>query len=160
MFSIDDILDLAVQIEKNGEKLLRAATDKTSNPELNAMFKWLADEEVQHAKSFSTLKPTLRTGIDTTELEAMGRDLLRDILGEQTFSLSDIELSKIENAAGLIRRMIEFENDTVLFYEMIRSVVSDPSTTRVLDEIISQEKQHAETLKSFVDSVRFPNRFK
>ena len=158
MFTIDDILDLAVQIEKNGERLLRAAQHKTLNPELKTLFKWLADEEVEHAQSFSTLKPTLQTGIDTAELETMGRHLLRDILGEETFSLNDVDLSGIEDAEELILRMIEFENDTVLFYEMIRSVVSDAETIRIVDTIISQEKQHAQTLEAFLDSAKFPTK--
>lgn len=152
MFSIDDILDLAVQIEKNGEKLLLTAQSKTSNPELNSLFSWLADEEAEHAKSFASLTPDLQTGIETSELETMGRDLLRDILGQEAFSLNDVELSKIENAAELIHRMIEFEHDTVLFYEMIRSVVSDSATTRIINKIISQEKQHARTLQTFLTS--------
>ena len=158
MFSIDDILGLAVQIEANGEKLLRTAQRKTSDPELNSIFGWLADEEIEHAKSFSSLKPALQTGIDTSELETMGRNLLRDMLGEEAFSLHDVDLSTIESAAELIQRMIEFENDTVLFYEMIRSVVSDPATTRIINEIISQEKQHARTLQSFLITSRGLNK--
>jgi rubrerythrin len=153
MFSIDDVLDLAVQIEENGEKLLRKAQSKTTHPELNTIFRWLADEEVEHAKSVSSLKPTLGKTVDVSELETMGRDLLRDILGEESFSLKDVELSKIEGAEALILRMIEFENDTALFYEMIRSVVSDPKTIIIIDEIISQEKQHARTLEQFLGTV-------
>ena len=150
MFSIDDVLDLAVQIEENGEKLLRKAQSKTTHPELNTIFKWLADEEVEHVKSFSSLKPALRKTVDISELETMGRDLLRNILGEESFSLKDVELSKIEGTETLILRMIEFENDTALFYEMIRSVVSDPKTIAIIDAIISQEKQHAQTLEQFL----------
>ena len=99
---------------------------------------------------FSNLKPALRKTVDISELETMGRDLLRNILGEESFSLKDVELSKIEGTETLILRMIEFENDTALFYEMIRSVVSDPKTIAIIDAIISQEKQHAQTLEQFL----------
>jgi rubrerythrin len=153
MFSIDDVLYLAIQIEENGEKLLRNAQKKTTNPELQTIFKWQADEEGQHIKSFSNLNPSLEKTADIPELETMGRGLLRDILGEESFSLKDVDLSKIEGTETLILRMIEFENDTALFYEMIRSVVSDPKTIAVIDEIISQEKQHAQTLEQFLDTV-------
>ena len=88
--------------------------------------------------------------VDISELETMGRDLLRNILGEESFSLKDVELSKIEGTETLILRMIEFENDTALFYEMIRSVVSDPKTIAIIDAIISQEKQHARTLEQLL----------
>lgn len=158
MFSIDDILDLAIQIEENGEQLLRTAQRRSRDPELRALFKLLADEEEQHITSFSQMKPAPSIDVDTAELEAMGRNLLGDVLGEETFSLQDVELAEIEDAVELIRRMIEFEKDTVLFYEMIRSVVSDAAVARILEEIISQEKQHAHALRQYLDSTAIPGR--
>jgi rubrerythrin len=56
MFVIDDILDIAIQIEQNAEKIYRNAQKKISNPSLASMLNWLADEEVDHANWFSDLK--------------------------------------------------------------------------------------------------------
>ncbi|MBW1996095.1 MAG: rubrerythrin [Deltaproteobacteria bacterium] len=122
MYSCDDIFDLAIQIEKNGERTLRKAQEKISNPKLIPLLKWLADEEVEHAQWLLQLKSAKQKPIENPELEAFGKSLLRDILGDQSFSLADADFTKIKKAHQLLSLMIEFENDIILFYEMIRSV--------------------------------------
>jgi len=141
-----------VQIETNGEKLLRAAQKKASHPELKRLFSRLAKEEVQHAEWFSNLMPRVQETADTAQLETMGRDLLRDILGEESFSLKELDLSSLGHAQDLLSKMIEFENDTVLFYQMIRSVVADGETLGIIDQIIGQEKHHAQTLLHYLET--------
>ena len=152
MFSIDDIIDLAIQIERNGEKILRDAQKKISNPQLTSLVEWMADEEVKHVEWFSNLKPTPRMAINDPAIEEMGKSLLRNVLGDQGFSLKDANFIKISQTKDLLSIMIEFEKDTVLFYEMIRSVVSDKETLTFLDKIIAQENQHAQKLQTFLDT--------
>ena len=55
MFSTGEILDLAVQIEQNGEAVYRDAIGLLSDPELVFMLGWMADEEARHAKWFADL---------------------------------------------------------------------------------------------------------
>jgi rubrerythrin len=152
MFTIDEILDLGTRIEKNGEKLLREAQTRTSDPNLALLLKWLADEEVQHTQWLSDLKPISGADSAGAELEAAGRGLLRDILGDEGFSLDDLDFSKIEQRNELLMKMIEFENDTVLFYQMIQTAVSDKEVLDCIDTIIAQEKKHAQRLQKFIDS--------
>ena len=151
MYSCNDLIDLAIQIEKNGEKTLRKAQEKISNPRLAPLLQSLADEEVQHASWFSNLNPVSEESIDNPEMEALGRNLLRDILGDQSFSLADADFSKMDKAEELLTLMIEFENDTVLFYEMIRSVISDKATLSCLNKIIAAENRHAKKLQAFLE---------
>ena len=56
MFEIDDIIDLAIQIEHNAEIVYRNAQKKVSSANLSMLLEWLADEEVEHAKWFSRRK--------------------------------------------------------------------------------------------------------
>jgi rubrerythrin len=55
LFSTDEILDLAVQIERNGEAVYRDAIGLLSDPELVSLLGWMADEEAKHARI--NLKP-------------------------------------------------------------------------------------------------------
>ena len=73
-------------------------------------------------------------------------------LAEKGFSLDDVDFSKVEHTNDLLLKMIEFENDTVLFYEMIRTVVSDKETLDCIDTIIDQEKKHGKKLQQYIDS--------
>jgi rubrerythrin len=50
MFSIQEILDLAIRIENNGESVYRRAVDEISETALASVLQWMADEEVEHAR--------------------------------------------------------------------------------------------------------------
>ncbi len=152
MFSINEIIDLAVQIEQNGEKLLQSAQKEVSEPELVSLLQWMENEERQHVEWFSQLRPTTKESTDMGHLEEMGKNLLKEMLGDQSFSLGDIDFTKLENIKELITTMMEFEKDTVLFYQLIRSAVTDQETLTLLDRIISEENRHAERLKALLVS--------
>ena len=53
MFSIQEILDLAIRLEKNGESVYRTAAAKLFRADLVSLLVWMADEEVKHARWFS-----------------------------------------------------------------------------------------------------------
>ncbi|EFK11805.1 conserved domain protein [delta proteobacterium NaphS2] len=50
MFNIWEIIEFAIRIEENGEKVYRDASTKVSDPSLVSMLHWLAEEEAQHIK--------------------------------------------------------------------------------------------------------------
>jgi rubrerythrin len=152
MFTIGDIIDLAVQIERNGEKLFRDAAKKAAKPSLASMLHWLADEEVKHAERFSEMREKAEEKAKDPRLEKMGKEILQRSLGGQTFSLKDIDFSSLEDVDTLLQRVIEFENDTILFYEMLRSFVEDEETVRHLDAIIEEEEGHVRLLEEFLDA--------
>lgn len=151
MFSIREVFDLAIQIEKNGEQFYRDAIKRISNPSLKSMLEWLADEEVKHQSWFSERKEGLETKGEALELEEMGSGILQSILGDQSFSLKEADLSKIDNVEALIQLAIEFEKDSILFYEMIGSFIEDIETSEKLNAIIAEENHHIELLEDFQD---------
>jgi len=152
MFSTGEIIDLAVQIEKNGEKVYRDALQKISNHPLSSLLEWLADQEAEHATWFSNLKLAITEAPVDTDLEEMGKTMLQRVLGDQTFSLTDVDFSKIDQIEGLIKLAIEFERDTVLFYEMIESFIDDEQTMDHLKKIIHEEERHAQVLEELLES--------
>lgn len=152
MFSIADIIEMAIQIEKNGESVCRKVLAKNVDPDLASLFEWMAEQESNHVKWFQKLKRTAVASNLNSQLEKMGRSLLRDILGEQGFSLSDADFSKIKTKKDLISLLIEFENDTILFYEMIKTVVDDQTTLTYLDMIIEEERKHSTELQAYLEN--------
>ena len=152
MFSIADIIEMAIQIEKNGESVCRKVLAKNVDPDLASLFEWMAEQESNHIKWLQKLKCTTVASKLNSKMEKMGRSLLRDIIGEQGFSLSDADFSKIETKKDLVSLLIEFENDTILFYEMIKTVVDDQTTLKCLDMIIEEERAHGKELQTHLES--------
>ena len=152
MFEIKDIIDLAIQIEENGEKVYRHAAEKILNPSLVSLLQWLADEEVKHAKWFSELKLKVRKTTDDPRLAEIGKSILLGALGEEAFSLKDADFSQIDHIKDLLTLSIEFERDTVLFYEMMRPFLEEKESLDYLDAIIEEENSHIRILQEFLDS--------
>lgn len=152
MFLIEDIIDLAIQIEHNAEIVYRNAQKNISNPSLSRMLNWLADEEVKHAERFYRLKKQIKTPIKNPTMEEMGRALLSDVLGSQSFSLEDADFSEISRTEELLSLAIEFEKDKVIFYELLRPFVEGKKTLGFIESIIEEENRHIQRLQSFSDS--------
>ena len=149
MFSVHEILDIAVRIEKNGEEFYREAKEKVSSDSVASLLQWLADAEVEHWQRFTGLKQTLNADVGNRQLEEMSGALLQDILGDQNFSLSDIDFADVHGVPTLLKLAIEFENDTILFFEMISGLIDDSKTIACLETIIREERHHIQVLEEF-----------
>lgn len=150
MFSIQEILDLAIQLEKNAESVYRDAAAKLSRPDLVSLLVWMADEEVEHAHWFSELKHKLETDSINPFMEEMGRKIFTDMLGEKSFSHREVDFSKIDQPHDLVAGFIEFEQDTVLFYETLKPFIEDIGTLNNLEKIIAEENSHIRKLHKFL----------
>ncbi len=150
MFSIQEILDLAIRLENNGESVYRQAVDEISEPELVSLLQWMADEEVKHARWFAELKQKLKTHSANLFMAEMSREVFADFLGEKSFSHQDVDFSKIDQVGDLVAVFIEFERDTILFYETLKPFIEDTDTLSHLDKIIAEENEHIEELHQFL----------
>ena len=153
MFSTGEILDLAVRIEQNGEAVYRDAIVMLSNPELISLLNWMADEEAKHAKWFSGLKDQLEAHSANVLVEEMSRELFSDLLGEKSFSHKDVDFSRVADVDELMAIFIEFEKDTILFYEMLEPFIEDERTRADLKRIIAEENNHISRLQDIMGSV-------
>ena len=148
MFTPREILDLAVRIEKNGEAAYRKAMNEVSDLSLRSLLQRLADDEAEHLRWFSDLAARLPEGPATDEaLQDMAKSMLEGILGDQSFSLQEADFSRIEHVNQLIAVSLEFEKDTILFYEMIGAMIQDRATQAHLLEIIEEEQRHVDQLE-------------
>ncbi|MGD9042669.1 MAG: ferritin family protein [Desulfobacterales bacterium] len=150
MFSIQEILDLAIRLEQNGEAVYRNEAAKLSRPDLVSLLAWMADEEAKHGRWFSDLKHRLETESINPFMEEMGREIFSDLLGEKSFSHQEVDFSKINQPHDLIAVFIEFEQDTVLFYETLKPFIEDNDTLNNLEKIILEENNHIDQLHQFL----------
>jgi rubrerythrin len=148
MFSLHEIYDLAIRIEKNGEKFYREARKRVSDEDLKSMLTRLADDEVKHEEFFRKKKDALVLKSEDPEMEEEASTVLRGILGDQTFSLKEANPADLKSVEDMIKLAIEFEKDTVLFYEMLSPLSTRKETLKGLEEIIQEEKRHIEILQA------------
>jgi rubrerythrin len=154
MFTPLDILDVAVQLERNGEKVFREAVKKVQHRDLADLLKWMADQEKAHIQWFTELKAKIREPFNDPMLQEMGRDILQETLEDASFNLKNVDFTKIDEIRELLNLSIEFEKDTAIFYELLLSFVEDRESKDLLEKIIDEEHNHAKLLKEFVETAQ------
>ncbi len=150
MFTADDILDFAIQLERNGESVYREALARLEDTALCEWLEWAAGEEGQHAKRFGEIKDRIAADKDDPLIADMNDALVSEYFKDQTFSLKEADFSQMATTAEMIGVFIEFEEDTILFYQMLQSFVTDDPTVDMLDQIIGEEQNHIRSLREFL----------
>ncbi len=148
MFSFAEVLDMAIRLERNGERYYRNAMDHLQNPELRHVLRRLAEDEVQHCDWFMELKQAHFEATGPPDpMEIKGGELLQSIVGSQTFSLDEVDPREFDTPEGILSAAVGFEKDTILFYEFLQSFVTDPETLENLRTLIEEENQHVKILE-------------
>ena len=151
MFSINDIFDLAIKIEQNGEEVYRNAQRQASNPTIAELLTWMADQEKEHTQWFSAFKKKNLQILDNPIKAEMNRAILGEMMGQRTFSLKIEDLLKMNDLTEILLLSIEFEKDTVIFYEMMQAFLQEEADQTHLKLIIAEEKSHIQQLQEMLD---------
>ncbi len=152
MFSAEDILDIAIRLEKNGEKTYREARQHTQDDELKTLLTWIAQEEHDHARWFIELKSRLTQQEDHHLMAEFSRALVEDVVQGQAFSLQEVDFKAIDTPDKMIRTFIGFEDDTITFYEILKSFIEDTAIADQLEKIIAEEKKHRATFRELLSA--------
>jgi rubrerythrin len=156
MFDVEEILDIAIRLEKNGETVYQKAMEKVGRPDMISLLKWMRDEEAGHGEWFFKLKSHLQKEAAASPFKEINRQVLYDMIGEQSFSLKEVNFTTVQHLDELIRIFIEFEKDTILFYEMLQPFIEDKEVKAQLEEIIEEEYAHIGRLEEFLTSEADP----
>ena len=150
MFSVAEILNLAGQIEHNAEKVYRNAIQQECNPAISSVLQWLADEEAKHRHWLNTLNRSLPLCRNNPIAEEIGKEFLRDILGDQSFSLNEADFCGMQQLDDLLLLAIEFEKDKEIFYTFLTQFIDDPETKNVIDTLLQEANRHLLSLEGIL----------
>lgn len=150
MFTAEETLDMAIRLEQNGEAVYRRAMEKVSDPDFLEMLEWIRREEIKHAEWFQELKDSLTDRPENPISEEMHREMFEEMIGGQSFSLREVDFEEITSLEELIGVFIEFEEDTVLFYEMLQPFIQEEEALNQLTKIIAEENRHIECMREFL----------
>jgi rubrerythrin len=79
-------------------------------------------------------------------MEEMSRKVFGGLLGDKSFSHREVNFSEVDRIEDLIHIFIEFEKDTVLFYETLIPFIEDNHTLQYITKIIAEENNHIQKL--------------
>ncbi len=147
MFTLTDIKNVAIQIEKNGEKTYREAAEKAADPDISRVLHKMADDEKRHATWLAAIPVTKEITEEQRELEAVGKTILQEMVRDKTFSLNAEQLANSADLKELFAQSLGFEKDTILFYEMLSSFIEDEEAREKFALILEEERRHCVELE-------------
>ena len=144
-FSADEVLEMAVELERRGIAFYENLSKKTSDQKSREIFIFLGEEEKKHLEYFQKTKDDLNTQIDfvpDTMDETnnyLGSLIENGVLGKilQGLDLTQGD-SSIEKALEV---GMEVEKESVKFYESMEIIVPE-SKKEWLKKVIQEEKKH------------------
>ncbi len=153
-YSINEIIEMAVQIERNGYAFYHEATKRKDLDEQSREFLiLLRDQELNHEKTFLSL----RDDADMQNLE-LSQDwelvaaYLKSIVEGRIFNDTDSAIKKAAEASNIhtvLEHAIAFEKDTLLYFHAISDSISNPKALLVLRRIINEEISHVLRLNDY-----------
>lgn len=156
ILSGSEVVELGIQIEKNGSDFYNTLAAKTDSDTARGVFKFLAGEEEKHIKAFQGILAK------STKYEPQGLDAddylsyMSTLAGEHIFTRQGkgIEAANsIKSDSEAIQKGIGFEEDSIVFYEGIKKVVPGYEA-KVIDELIFQEQNHLRQLIALKNALK------
>ncbi|MCK9203369.1 MAG: ferritin family protein [Bacteroidales bacterium] len=151
-YSGQEIIDIAVKIEENGNEFYTAAAGMIKeNNNIKGLFLDLAEKEILHISIFQKLAEKFDAeSFDFAAEDAS--DYISHLAESHIFGKPDSgkNLAKtIKTPKEGLEIAFKFENDSVAFYtELLKSARSD--SRKLVRQIIDEEKEHAAEIRKFL----------
>lgn len=146
-FTADDIFDIAETIERNASDFYRETSEKTSDEETKQVLLHIASAEDGHLKIFQRMREQSADpdGIIVEETDSRSATYLQamaDARGWEGRKSPLEELSGEEAPAEIFKIALNSENESVVFYSSLKTLVSSQSDREIVEKIILEELGH------------------
>lgn len=155
-FSIREVVEMAISTERSGQIFYQTASKQAREKSLKELFRYLAEEEAKHLKTFQGFYNALKERPETTPYNWEEAKLyLEALVSSRFFSTPDkaINLAReAKNEIEAIDSAINFEKETLLFfYETVELVKSQ--NRDLIKSVIKEEKKHIRRLFTLKDKL-------
>ena len=146
VFNMNEILEMAEQIERNGAAFYRKAAEGISDSKNRELLLELAQMEDQHEKIFASLRAQLSKDEKTsTVFDPEGEAVLylRALADTRVFFEKKIDTGSMEE---ILKEALVAEKDSIVFYLGMKELVPEKAGKAKIDSIIKEEMGHIKLL--------------
>jgi rubrerythrin len=148
----DEIVEIAIRLEENGEAFYNAAAEKATTPGVIALFEELALQEQYHRRAFEQMgRGVVEINLTPEQWEEF-QDYTDALLRQSFFADPENALNvatKAEDERAALQSALDFEKEAMLFFHELRDVVKGTGK-QVVERIIDEEKQHVQRLSGIL----------
>lgn len=147
-FSACEVIELGIQIEKNGKEFYEELAKQTDNEKAAAIFEFLASEEKKHIAAFKEIFDATCNyspeEVYTEEYFAYMNSLASNHVFNERNKGSEIA-KNVKTYEDGIDIAMRFEKGSILFFEEMKKMVP-PNKQELIDELIQEEEKHLKKL--------------
>ncbi len=153
MFSAHEILDIAISIEEEGIDFYTVLSSDSDRPDAASAFRYLAEQERQHAETFSELLARFKEEEQELFNWSDASDYIRSFSRNKVFPKAADVLGNLSAApvSKAIDFAIDVEKETVIFYYEVLEILNDEDARAAVKKIIEEEKKHIVVLRKLLD---------
>jgi rubrerythrin len=146
-FTADEIFEMALQIERDGEKFYRTAAKHTTDIAFKELLLELAKMEAEHEKTFAAMQTELSPA-EQPDIFDPDNELvlyLHSIVNGKVFDMKTDpaeQLTGKETAQDILEKAIDMEKNSIVFYLGIEEYVPQRAGKDKVRAIIKQEIGH------------------
>ncbi len=147
-FNAEEVLEMALQIERNGGRFYRSAAAQAAEPSVRQTLSELAEMEEDHEELFAEIKRALSGRSPFTanyDPNGEAASYLRAAAETHVFNvqqqLADA-LAEADDAAKVLSRAIQFEKDSVVFFLGLLRAVPEGLGRSDVERLIAEEMDH------------------
>ena len=149
---MEDVLELAIQMETNGAEFYELAAKNTPQAGARLMLNGLASMEKMHRAAFVNLKDGHAKAVPSgSDVDAAVSSFLASWLDGEVFDRDTdkaLAVARSGAIADVIRVAVRMEKDSISFYTGLKEYVADDEARGVLDRIIKEELRHVADLNA------------
>lgn len=143
-YNIDEIFEIAEQIERNGVAFYRRAAKGSMNEEHKQKLLDLAEMELSHKRTFAAMRTEQENAPTSFDPDGEAARYLDAIAAGRIF---DLRADHTKDLAGktieeILKIAIDLEKDSIVFYLGLRDLVSESLGKERMEAIIAEEMGH------------------
>jgi len=146
LLDVNEILEFAIVIEKNGYEFYIESIKKFDRPKIVELFQYLADEEFKHEKLFKKIQDDLG-GAKVESADKEYQAYLKEFIKSHPLANRDVIAHRVASITSLndaITLALSFEKDSVVFFSELKESIPDKSGA--IARVIREELGHIRKL--------------
>ena len=158
-FNADEVFEMGMDVERNGEAYYRKAAEKVDDPEVKDILIFLADEEQKHFQTFRKLRESLPAKATTTvtqdpeDQEALYLDALVKSRLFNSEKKAERIASSVKGELEALKTALTFEKDTILFFMHMKEMTREDLGKDKIDMLIEEEHSHVVKISEIIRHV-------
>ncbi len=160
LFNALEVIELGLQIERNGERFYREVAKTTSHDEVRCLFDYLAAEERMHQAVFAEIMRDFEKRVDLERpshtLEPEYAQYLRALAGSRPFRNPEEAARKarsLKRVSKILGLAYQHVKDAIILYKELAGLTPEDLGRAAVERLILEEEDQLRKLRELEDKL-------